>query len=320
MTPRLGLAGRLAATFIPSKLTPLLVLGSMALGAFAVASLLAHDVQWTREGEWAANAAAQLVASAASGLDEDAGPHLETGSTLGPYSILDVVGAGAMGRVYRARDVRLNRDVAIKTILKDPAQETDPFARLHREAQTLGSLNDPNIGGIYELPFGKGRTLFADVNKVASYVISGWQISGVYQYQSGGLLGFNNLFFNGNIGDIALDSDERTLERWFNTAGFVRTAPSNNLRTFPFRVSNVRANAINNVDLSVIKKTEILENKNVEFRAEFLNAFNHPLFPVGNGTANGIITDVTSASLGSIITSNQANYARRIQMTLKLVF
>jgi carboxypeptidase family protein len=177
-----------------------------------------------------------------------------------------------------------------------------------------------SLSGIYELPFGKGRALLADVNKAASYVISGWQISGVYQYQNGAPLGFGNLTFNGNIGDIALDGDEQTLDRWFNTDGFVRVAPQNNLRTFPFRIANVRGDSINNVDLSVIKKTEIFENKNIEFRAEFLNAFNHPLFPNGNGTATGIITTVTNASLGRIVTSNQGNYARRIQMTVKFTF
>jgi hypothetical protein len=170
-----------------------------------------------------------------------------------------------------------------------------------------------SLSGIYELPFGKGRLLFANVNKVASYIVSGWQISTVYQYQSGAPIGFGNVFFNGNIGDIALSGDEQTLTRWFNTDGFVRANPQNNLRTFPFRISNVRTDSINNIDFSMIKKTEILENKNIEFRAEFLNAFNHPLFP-------GPETAVTNAAFGTIIPSTQANYARRIQMTLKFTF
>jgi carboxypeptidase family protein len=170
-----------------------------------------------------------------------------------------------------------------------------------------------SLSGIYELPFGKGRMLFADVNKATSYIISGWQISTVYQYQSGAPIGFGNVFFNGNIGDIALSGDEQTLARWFNTDGFVRTDPANNLRTFPFRISNVRSDSINNIDFSVIKKTEILENKNFEFRAEFLNALNHPLFP-------GPQTGVTNAAFGQVPASTQANYARRIQMTLKFTF
>jgi hypothetical protein len=174
-----------------------------------------------------------------------------------------------------------------------------------------------SLSGIYELPFGKGRTLFADVNKVASYVISGWQISGVYQYQSGAPIGFGNIFFNGNLSDIALSGDEQSITRWFNTdAGFVKASnaqPVSNVRTFPFRISDVRTDQINNIDFSVIKKTEILENKNIEFRFELLNAFNHALFAGPN-------TNVAEASFGQIVSSNQANYARRIQMTLKFVF
>jgi Carboxypeptidase regulatory-like domain len=171
-----------------------------------------------------------------------------------------------------------------------------------------------SLSGIYELPFGKGRKLFADVNKVASYVISGWQISSVYQYQSGAPIGFGNIFFTGNFRDIALSGDEQSLTRWFNTdAGFVKVTPVSNIRTFPFRFPFVRTDTINNLDFSVIKKTEILENKNVEFRAELLNAFNHVLFP-------GPDTNVTGAAFGTIVPSTQANYPRRIQVTLKLTF
>jgi hypothetical protein len=174
-----------------------------------------------------------------------------------------------------------------------------------------------SLSGIYELPFGKGRTLFGDVNKVASYIISGWQISGVYQYQSGAPIGFGNLFFTGNFRDIALSGSEQSLGRWFNTgAGFVTAStaqPVSAVRTFPFRLPFVRTDTINNLDFSVIKKTEILENKNIEFRAELLNAFNHALFPAPD-------TAVAAASFGQINPSTQANYARRIQMTFKFTF
>ncbi len=89
--------------------------------------------------------------------------------------------------------------------------------------------------------------------------------------------------------------------------------PVSNVRTFPSRLSNVRSDAINNIDLSILKKTQILEGKHLEFRAEFINAFNHPLLPAPN-------TNVTQAAFGQIIASNQANYPRRIQLTVKFVF
>lgn len=173
------------------------------------------------------------------------------------------------------------------------------------------------LNGIYELPFGKGRRFIADLNPVASLFVSGWQLSGIYQFQSGAPINFGNIFFTGSFDDIALSGSEQTTGRWFNTgAGFVTASnaqPVSNIRTFPLRLSNVRTDAINNVDLSIIKKTQIWEGKNLEFRAEFINAFNHPLFPAPN-------TNVTQAAFGQIVASNQANYPRRIQLTVKFVF
>ena len=74
---------------------------------------------------------------------------LAAGAQLGPYEILGLIGAGGMGEIYRARDGRLQRDVAIKIL--PPAFATDPerLARFEREAQLLGSLNHPNIATIH---------------------------------------------------------------------------------------------------------------------------------------------------------------------------
>ena len=74
---------------------------------------------------------------------------LSAGTRLGPYEILAAIGAGGMGEVYRARDTKLNRDVALKVLPE--LVETDPkrLARFHREAQLLASLNHPNIAAIY---------------------------------------------------------------------------------------------------------------------------------------------------------------------------
>ena len=239
-----------------------------------------------------------------------------------------------------------------------------------RPAEVVSDADRPHrfsLSGIYELPFGKGRKFFADTNKVASYVISGWQIATVYQFQSGAPIGFGNAIYNGDLRNIALSGDAQSPQRFFDPTGFVaaRTSNStndsaifglatgqvvwldfndpcktrysptacpgtplvnpqgfnrdgrfqltNNVRTMPARFSFLRSDQINNVDFSVIKKTEILENKNIEFRAELLNAFNHVLFPGPN-------TDVTSSSFGQVVTSTQANYSRRVQLTLKFVF
>src|SRR5207253_1208822 len=70
---------------------------------------------------------------------------------LGRYEIRSQIGAGGMGDVYRARDEKLNRDVAIKILPEAFAQDSDRLARFKREAQVLASLNHPNIASIYGL-------------------------------------------------------------------------------------------------------------------------------------------------------------------------
>jgi serine/threonine protein kinase len=74
---------------------------------------------------------------------------MKAGHTLGPYRVLDKLGEGGMGEVYRARDTKLHRDVAIKVLPEIFALDPDRLARFTREAQVLASLNHPNIGQIY---------------------------------------------------------------------------------------------------------------------------------------------------------------------------
>jgi Tol biopolymer transport system component/tRNA A-37 threonylcarbamoyl transferase component Bud32 len=74
---------------------------------------------------------------------------LAAGTRLGPYEIVAPIGAGGMGEVYRARDPKLNRDVAIKVLPEIFSLDPDRLARFTREAQTLASLNHPNIAAIY---------------------------------------------------------------------------------------------------------------------------------------------------------------------------
>jgi Tol biopolymer transport system component len=76
---------------------------------------------------------------------------LTTGSRLGPYEITAAIGAGGMGEVYRARDSKLGRDVAIKVLPEVFASDAERMARFQREATVLASLNHPNIATIYGL-------------------------------------------------------------------------------------------------------------------------------------------------------------------------
>jgi eukaryotic-like serine/threonine-protein kinase len=76
---------------------------------------------------------------------------LASGTKLGSYEILSPLGAGGMGEVYRARDPKLNRDVAIKVLPESVAGDTERLARFQREAQLLAALNHAHIAGIYGL-------------------------------------------------------------------------------------------------------------------------------------------------------------------------
>ena len=74
---------------------------------------------------------------------------LEAGARIGPYEVVCALGHGGMGEVYRGRDSRLGRDVAIKTLPVLFARDPERNARFAREAQLLAALNHPHIGGIY---------------------------------------------------------------------------------------------------------------------------------------------------------------------------
>src|SRR5208337_321671 len=76
---------------------------------------------------------------------------LTIGTKLGPYEIVAPLGAGGMGEVYRARDSKLGREVALKVVPQAFAADAERMARFQREAQVLASLNHPNIAAIYGL-------------------------------------------------------------------------------------------------------------------------------------------------------------------------
>ena len=83
---------------------------------------------------------------------------LIAGRRLGAYEIVALLGAGGMGEVYRARDTRLDRDVALKVLPELFAADPDRLARFEREAQVLASLNHPNIAAIHGFEESDGAT------------------------------------------------------------------------------------------------------------------------------------------------------------------
>jgi len=99
-------------------------------------------------------------------------PQLVPGARLGPYEIIMAIGAGGMGEVYRAHDTRLSRDVAIKTLPPQFADDPGRLTRFRQEARVLASLNHPNIAAIY------GLEKSGDVDHLVLELVEGEILSG----------------------------------------------------------------------------------------------------------------------------------------------
>ena len=192
-----------------------------------------------------------------------------------------------------------------------------------REISDADAPHRINISSVWSLPFGKGRHFLAGSNGFVSRLVSGWEVSGIWSIQSGFALPWGNVIYYGDPSNIALPLDQRSPEHWFNVAGFetatAKQLLGNQVRTFPFRIPTIRGPRQNNFDLAVIKQTLIKEGMNLEFRAEALNAANHPYFPNPNMTVTAA-QGVNDTGFGQISASTMSNYARRLQMSLRLVF
>jgi len=102
------------------------------------------------------------------------GVTLAPGTKVGAYEIVAALGAGGMGEVYRARDTRLGRDVAIKALPPAFAQDPERLARFEREAKLLASLSHPNIGGIYAVEEKDGARLLVMELVEGDTLARGW--------------------------------------------------------------------------------------------------------------------------------------------------
>jgi hypothetical protein len=191
---------------------------------------------------------------------------------------------------------------------------TDP-----RPYESISSLDRTHrfVGsGIWEVPVGRGRLWGNSMPRALDFVVGGWQLNGIVQKQSGPPLGFGDVFtlFTGNPDDIVLPKSERSVDRWFNTdAGFNKNTAQqlgSNIRTSPLRFSGIRADGQSRWDFSAIKSFRVTERVVTQFRAECLNAFNHPNLSTPNTTP-------TNSAFGTI---TGQDVPRSWQMSLKVSF
>ena len=172
------------------------------------------------------------------------------------------------------------------------------------------------ISGVYELPFGRRRPFGSNLPKPLDYVIGGWQLNAVVTNQSGPPLAFGDVILRGSINDIALSSDLRSVDRWFNTSVFEtdpnkQLDPTYQIRTFPFYISKVRSDGQSKWDISLIKFFSLTERVHLQFRAETYDFLNHPNFDTPN-------MNPTDKNFG--VVSSQGGLSREFQFALKLTF
>ncbi len=169
----------------------------------------------------------------------------------------------------------------------------------------------------YDLPIGARRRFFSNARGLVNHVIGGWQAVAIFNCQSGAALGFGNAIYNGVYPDIRLPNSERTIDRWFNTEGFVTATGqqlAQNIRAFPSRITAVRADGINVWDLSLQKTFALSERVKLQFRAQAEGAMNHPNFAAPNTTPTNTLFGRVSQTQGG------GQEERRIFLGLKLNF
>ncbi len=167
-------------------------------------------------------------------------------------------------------------------------------------------------GGIYEFPFGRGRAFLQ--HGILSHVAGGFQAAATYEWQPGALLSFGNLFYYGNLGDIA--NGPRTLDSWFNTANFERTSSklpaAYQARVFPTYVDGVRSDMTSQWNTNVQRNFKIHESVVLQLRVDAINLQNRTQFAAPN-------VNPASTDFGRV--TSQSNTTKRfIQAQIRLRF
>ncbi len=193
--------------------------------------------------------------------------------------------------------------------------DSDPF--LEEVISDQDFTHRFTLSGIFELPVGTGKPLLGNAGWMLNGLLGGWSVQGWFEGQTGDALGFGtNAIFNGQLRNIVLPKSQRRVERWFNIdAGFDRDSASRleqNIQTFSSRFSGIRADGINNFDLSMFKNFRIRERLRLQFRMETFNSLNHVQLTAPDTTP-------TSTAFGTI-TGEKGHGQRQITLAIKVMF
>jgi hypothetical protein len=197
------------------------------------------------------------------------------------------------------------------------------------------------IGVSYQLPFGRGRTFGSKVPRYLDLPLGGWNVASSWFYQQGSPLTFGNLLptgqplnynprqateytgvpgnygttypsFNINAFNNNISSTSTTIpQQGLGGNNLYNFQPSNNIRTFPSQFSNLRNDALNEWDASILKNFNITEGSYFQIRLEAFNVINRPVF-------SGPNLSPTSGGFGQITGTQNSN--RFLQIGARLVF
>ena len=190
---------------------------------------------------------------------------------------------------------------------EDFYDEVDEVDRKLSYQRDLRSRNKFTLAWIYELPFGRGKPLGADLSGVSQKIIGGWQISGIYSYLGGEYLRFGGLQVNG---DPVLDNPNR--EARFDTSVF-SNLPAFTRRSNPWIYDGVHGPRFANLDMVLAKRTKISEKLTFEFRLESYNLTNS--FMGANPTTN-----VNSGNFGRISSKLRTHFGREFQYSGRFIW
>jgi len=199
-------------------------------------------------------------------------------------------------------------------------READFFANEYDVEPTERTSNDGRphrltLTGVWELPFGRGKSVLGGAGRAVNYLVGGWQLAATYEYQPGPLLDFGNLFYYGN--DVtALKNVERTWDKWFNTDGFERTSArgpnSFHSRVFPTRIDGLRRDMTSQLNANLAKNIPFTERVNMQLRLDALNVQNRSQMDQPN-------RDPFSSNFGRI-TAQTSALNRWIQVQARVTF
>jgi len=160
---------------------------------------------------------------------------------------------------------------------------------------------------VYELPFGKGRKLMANANRVVDGMLGGWALSGIFTYNSGKPIRLGAAVVNG---DPALSSPTRNL--WFDTSK-ISVLPSYTVRTNPIQYDDLLGPRYVNLDMSLAKRFQITERAHFELRVEGYNMDNHL-------TLAAPVTTIGNTNYGKCIAESSGVYGRQVQFSGRVIF